>query len=152
MGQSEQLADFAHLVLSVARDIRLAGHVDPEIIEVTELESLVMNEIMHNPGISPSDICSGFGLRSSNTSSVLRSLEAKGMIQRKPDPEDRRSVGITATELAAGNLDRVRDEWARILSAHIDESLDLAPAIELLGDLDASLSRIDVTAVSGTSR
>jgi DNA-binding MarR family transcriptional regulator len=102
----------AHLVLSVARDIRIYGHFDPEIIVITSLESIVMNHIERNPGTTPSRLCDEIGLRSSNASALLRSLEAKGMIRRIPAPEDRRSVSLQATPLAARNLEKVRAESA----------------------------------------
>jgi DNA-binding MarR family transcriptional regulator len=139
--RATQLADLAHFVLSVARDIRIYGQLDPDIIEITPLESLVMNHIERNPGTSPSRLCDEVGLRSSNASALLRSLEAKGMIRRIPDPEDRRSVSLQATSLAARNLERVRSEWARLLARHVDAKTEVAPTIELLNALDESLTR-----------
>ncbi len=150
--RAAQLADLAHFTLSVARDIRLHGHADPAILEVTELESLVMNHIERNPGTSPSRICTEVGLRSSNASAVLRSLEAKGMIQRVPDPDDRRSVSVHATPVAADNLDRVRTEWARLLEQHIDHAADLAMVIELLSALDESLTANAASALASATR
>ncbi len=138
--RATQLADLAHFVLSVARDIRIYGHLDPEIIEITLLESLVINHIERNPGTNPSRLCDELGLRSSNASALLRSLEAKGMIRRIPDPEDRRSVSLQATPLTARNLEKVRAEWARLLARHVDDMADLAPTIELLSSLDESLT------------
>ncbi len=145
--RTAQLADLAHFVLSVARDIRIYGQIDPEIIEITQLESLVMNHVARNPGTSPSRLCDEVVLRSSNASAVLRSLEAKGMIQRIPHPEDRRSVSLQATPLAARNLEKVRAEWARILDRHVEDTSDLASVITLLRALDESFARTG-TAVS----
>jgi DNA-binding MarR family transcriptional regulator len=139
--RATQLADLAHLVLSVARDIRIYGHLDPEIIVITSLESIVMNHIERNPGTTPSRLCDEIGLRSSNASALLRSLEAKGMIRRIPAPEDRRSVSLQATPLAARNLEKVRAEWARLLVRHVDDMADVAPTVELLSALDESFTR-----------
>ncbi|RLM28254.1 hypothetical protein BIY29_00960 [Brenneria alni] len=139
--RATQLADLAHFVLSVARDIRLYGCLDPEIIEITSLESLVMNHIEQSPGTNPSRLCDEVGLRSSNASALLRSLEAKGMIRRIPDPEDRRSVSLQPTPLAVCNLEKVRAEWGQFLARYIDDAVDLAPAIKLLSALDESLTR-----------
>lgn len=136
-----RLADFAHAVLSVARDIRLRRHPDPEIVEMTALESLVMIHVQGSPGISPSRICAEVGLRSSNASAVLRSLEAKGLVRRDPDPTDRRSVSVHPTPLAARNFANVRAEWARILAGHVADTPDLVTAIEVLNAADESLTR-----------
>ena len=90
--------------MSVSRDIRGHGLSDPGIIEITHLESLVMGFLERNPGAGPSTISAQVGLRSSNASAVLRSLEEKGMVRREPDPHDRRSVTVHPTPLAASNL------------------------------------------------
>ena len=135
-GRRGQLADLAHLVMSVSRDIRGFGHSDPDIIEVTHLESLVMGYLQRHPGAGPSRISAQVGLRSSNASAVLRSLEEKGMVRRVPDPTDRRSVSVHPTPLAASNLERVRAQWAHVLAPHVPKELDLTPLIELLATID----------------
>ncbi len=147
-----QLADLAHLVLSVARDIRLNGHADPGIIEVSELESLVMDHIEHHPGVSPTQICAAVGIRSSNTSAVLRTLEAKGLVRRDPDPDDRRAVMVHPTDLAAGNLERVRAEWSQFLARHLDDAADLGAAIEVLGGIDRSISQAEASLLTPSAR
>jgi DNA-binding MarR family transcriptional regulator len=139
--QAARLADFAHAVLSVARDIRLYGHFDPEIVDMTALESLVMSHIQRSPGISPSRICDEMGLRSSNASAVLRSLEAKGLIRRAPDRTDRRLISVHPTPLAARNLANVRAEWAQLLAGHVDDTAGLVTAIEVLNAADESFTR-----------
>lgn len=146
--RSTQLADLAHFILSVARDIRLNGHADPGIIEVSELESLVMDHIERNPGVSPSQICSGVGIRSSNTSAVLRALESKGLIRRDADPDDRRAVKVHPTALAAGNLAKVRAEWSQFLDRHLGEGVGLEAAIGVLRGIDRSISRAETSALA----
>ncbi len=139
--RAAQLADLAHFVLSVARDLRLNGHEDPGVVEISELESLVMDHVQRHPGVSPSRICATVGIRSSNTSAVLRSLEAKGMIRRDPDPGDRRAVRVHPTEAAARNLATVRREWSRFLAPHVDDSAALETAVELLRGISGSISQ-----------
>ncbi len=138
--RESQLADFAHLVLSVARDIRLGTHVGSEVIEVSGLESLVMDYIEHNPGVSPTRICAEIGLRSSNTSAVLRSLEVKNLIRREPDPDDGRSVRVHPTDVSACNVERVRAQWSRLLAPHVDSSTDISAAIDVLRRVDCSIT------------
>lgn len=138
--RGEQLADLAHLVLSVARDIKMAGRVNSSIIEVTELESLVMGCVQGNPGIGPSKIRARIGLRSSNVSPVLRSLERKGMIERIPDPRDRRATGIYPTPLARQNLAKVRAQWAALLDDYVDTGTDIAPTIDLLHVINEAIT------------
>ena len=144
--------------MSVSRDIRGFGHSDPDIIEVTHLESLVMGYLQRHPGAGPSRISAQVGLRSSNASAVLRSLEEKGMVRRVPDPTDRRSVSVHPTPLAASNLARVREQWARVLAPHVPPELDLAPLIALLATIDdgfmgpADPELDDNDASSGASR
>lgn len=96
---------------------------------------------MTGSGVRPTRLCAEIGLRSSNASAVLRTLEDKGMIERIPSQEDRRSVSVHPTPLAARNLERVGGEWARFLAPHVDEELDLAPVIDLLGALHRSVTQ-----------
>ncbi len=147
-----QLSDLAHFVLSVARDIRLNGHADPEIIEVTELESLVMDCVEHNPGVSPKQICGEVGIRSSNTSAVLGSLEAKGLIRRDPDPSDRRAIRVHPTSVATRNLEKVRAEWSQFLARHLDSGAEIRAAIDVLRAIDQSITQTASSALEESAQ
>lgn len=136
----EQAADLADVLISVARKIAARADEDPGFITLTPLESLVMRHIDKHPGITPSRIASAVGLRTSNASAALRSLEAKGFITREPDPRDRRTVHIHPTRAAADNLRRVRRVWHALLSPHLADPAATAGAVAFLTRLDDALT------------
>lgn len=137
----EQAADLAHVLISVARKIAVRADEDPGVVTLTPLESLVMRHIDKHPGITPSRIASAVGLKTSNASAALRTLEAKGFITREPDPRDRRTVHIHPTRAAADNLRRVRQVWDSLLRPHLDSPAATAAAVDFLTALDDSLTR-----------
>lgn len=134
------LADLADVLISVARKIAVRADEDPGFVTLTPLESLVMRHIDKHPGITPSRIAAAVGLRTSNASTALRSLEAKGFITREPDPGDRRAVHIHPTPLAADNLQRVRQVWHTLLAPHLADPAATASAVDFLTALDDSLT------------
>ncbi|WP_461472939.1 MarR family transcriptional regulator [Microbacterium sp. HJ5] len=66
------------------------------------------------------------GVRSGNTSAVLKSLESKGLLRRLKDATDGRAVRIEPTPTAAANLAKLRAEWARLLQPFAPEGDALA--------------------------
>jgi DNA-binding MarR family transcriptional regulator len=130
----ELLADLADLVLNVGRLIRARTPVGSEIVALTETERQIMRLIDLHPGCAPSDIAARGRLQRTNVSTALRSLEAKGMIERS---HTGRQVTVTATRLAATNLQALRSAWGHELvhALHADTETirqcnDLLSALE----------------------
>lgn len=134
------ITDLAGVLISVARKIAVRTDEDPGSVTLTPLESLVMRHIDKHPGITPSRVATDIGLKTSNASAALRSLEAKGFITREPDPCDRRTVHIHPTPLAADNLQRVRRVWHSLLAPHLSDPAATAEAVAFLTRLDDSLT------------
>ncbi|HEV7148368.1 MAG TPA: MarR family transcriptional regulator [Pedococcus sp.] len=69
--------------------------------------------LMRNGGpMTPGQVSQATELPSSTTTRVLDRLEAKGMVERRPDPSDRRKVWVHAVPF---NDDRVGAAYAEIL-------------------------------------
>lgn len=132
---AEQAADLADLILSIARRIQAKETHFTDVIRLSNLDSLVMRHIDRHPGSRPSTIASDLGIRSANMSAALRSLEAKGLIRRDPDPLDGRGVIVHPTSVAAENLRRLRTQWAEVMP----------PATPDLDTLVAALTFLDET-------
>ena len=107
--------------------------------EMTHMETLVLRQIARRPGITPSVLGRQLGLKSSNTSLVLRALESRGLIARRGDDTDRRTVRIVATEAADLLIGQVSRYWQALLEPLITSDADLHAAISLLRTLDAAL-------------
>ena len=57
----------------------------------------VMSTIHHNPGVTSRQLCAALNLLPPNLVGLIQSLEARGLIERKPHPHDGRAVGLHAT-------------------------------------------------------
>ncbi|MGI5888379.1 MAG: MarR family winged helix-turn-helix transcriptional regulator [Oscillospiraceae bacterium] len=62
----------------------------------------VLHVIRKNPGIKQSAICEVTGLDKGSVARITANLEQKGYVERKPDPKDRRSRELYATDSADG--------------------------------------------------
>lgn len=70
----------------------------------------VMSTIQHNPGVTSRQLCATLNLLPPNLVGLIQSLEARGLIERKPHPHDGRAVGLHAT--AKGQALMVQAEQA----------------------------------------
>lgn len=140
VGRAEQLADLVHFVQTIARQVHTAPLVDPEIVELSQLEGLTMQFIDRHPGVRAAELATHLGLKHSNASAALRELDRKGMIRREPDPTDRRAATIWPTELAERNLVRMRAHWARLLSPVPVSDADLSATVATLKSVEAELA------------
>lgn len=131
----ELFADLADLVLNVGRLIRARTPTAPEVVPLTETERQVMRLVDLHPGCTPSDIASRARLQRTNVSTALRSLEAKGMVERTAGG---RNIAVVPTELARTNLQVLRRAWAGQLTDALHDDLD---AIRQCNQLLATLER-----------
>ncbi len=116
------------------------GH-DSEIIKLTPVESMVMNQIDAAPGITPRQISEALDLKSSNAAAALRSQEAHGFFTRGPDPHDGRVSHLHPTPLAQRNLARVKSVWVQALTPALPKEADPTVLVAHLTSLRDSLRR-----------
>ena len=140
----EALADLADLVLRVSREIDPNGSSVLDVVPLTGTEVLVLRWVDLHPGTSPSATAEATTLQRSNLSAALRSLVAKGMVDRRVDPRDARLVQLFATEQAAVNIRVLRAHWAGKLRAALgaveaDDPSRVADAIALMSRFDSAL-------------
>ena len=137
----EALADLADLVLRVSREIDPNGSSALDVVPLTGTEVLVLRWVDMHPGTSPSATAEATALQRSNLSAALRSLVAKGMVDRRVDPRDARLVQLFATEQAAANIRVLRAHWAGKLRAALGDAATDDPA--RVADAVALLMRFD---------
>src|SRR5512140_2316778 len=75
---------------------------------VTAPQRLVVRIVGRFPGISAGEIAEILHLHPSTLTGVLRRLEDRGLLARRPDPADRRRALLQLTARGRG-LDRLRD-------------------------------------------
>ncbi|MBF4588993.1 MarR family transcriptional regulator [Curtobacterium sp. VKM Ac-1395] len=137
----EALADLADLVLRVSREIDPNGSSALDVVPLTGTEVLVLRWVDMHPGTSPSATAEATALQRSNLSAALRSLVAKGMVDRCVDPRDARLVQLFATEQAAANIRVLRAHWAGKLRAALGDIAD--DDLDRVTDAVALLTRFD---------
>ncbi|WP_088623613.1 MarR family winged helix-turn-helix transcriptional regulator [Oceanicola sp. 22II-s10i] len=136
--RSDALFELADLVHAVAR--RLPAPVDLEPGPCTPIEINVMRIIGRNPGVSARRAADACGLPTSNFSRVLKALVAKGLVERRTDPNDARIAHLHATDMAMRNTARMRDAWTAVLGgAGLDRDTIVA-VTTALRRIDAHLS------------
>ncbi|QCB46121.1 MarR family transcriptional regulator [Hydrogenophaga sp. PAMC20947] len=62
----------------------------------------VLTLIAHNPGVTSRQICTALDILPPNLVGIVKSLQSRGWIVRRPHPTDRRAQGLHLTE--AGRL------------------------------------------------
>jgi DNA-binding MarR family transcriptional regulator len=94
--------------------------------EVTAFEALVLAAIFFEKRgeIKPSALAEAFETTRSNVSHCISSLEARGLVQRKIDPEDARAVQLTLrpqgkrqAARVVGILDRMQRQFEQEIGA-----------------------------------
>lgn len=91
--------------------------------EVTFLEALVLAAIFFEKkrGIKPSELAETFHTTRGNVSHCISSLEAKGLVRRRMDPEDARAFQLTLQPAGrkraarvVGILDRMQSQFEKV--------------------------------------
>lgn len=135
----EQWADFADLVFFISREIKFGGYSSEEAISLSPSEGIVMRYLFRNPGAIPSKIAEAAGLQRSNLSTVLRGLEKKGVLERRPSADDAREVHLYPTPRGTSNYALVRKEWATRVAEAAGGTADIQDTITLLRKVQTGL-------------
>jgi DNA-binding MarR family transcriptional regulator len=98
------------------------AHVGP--IPTTEVA--LLKQVIDGPGATVGELARTLGLRQSNTSAALRSLEGRGLIRRKSSENDRRIVRVEATPAGVREHEAISEAW----------SADIISAVAALADRD----------------
>lgn len=130
--------------MRIAREIDPNGPQAPDIVPLTGTEALVMRWVHHNPGASPSAVAKATALQRSNCSVALRSLVAKGMIERQIAPDDARAVRLQPTALADESVRKLHAFWVERLRWALDgDEAGVEAAAALLARVESGLRRGD---------
>lgn len=135
----DDLAELADRIVNISRSLTAPGLVDARIVPLSPLESLVIRYVHRNPRATPSQVAAHVRLHSSNASTVVRELVKKGLLERTPDAQDRRTAHLTLTAEALDSVARLRAEWSRRLRAALPEATRLDAVLEAVAHLDDAL-------------
>jgi DNA-binding MarR family transcriptional regulator len=95
--------------LSVARQLR---HTSQEILapwDITPAHLRALRVLMRHGTMRLSELSDHLHIAARSTTEVVDAVEARGLVQRRPDPDDRRATLVTLTEHGTSVLDAIRD-------------------------------------------
>ena len=83
--------------------------------DVTPSQARALRHVMESGSMRPSVLAERLHIAARSATEVVDALEARGLVERGPDPDDRRATLVRPTEAARAELaevDRVRREQA----------------------------------------
>jgi DNA-binding MarR family transcriptional regulator len=90
-----------------------AAENEREQLPLSELE--VMRLLVRRPGLKVGDVAHELGLHGPNASAAIKALLARGLIERRSDPDDGRVARLFPTPRAIASRDAREDGWGDAL-------------------------------------
>ncbi len=135
MSEDESLPE---LFRQVNRRLRELGRTSMEPWDVTPAQSRALGVLLRGGPLRLNELAERLRIVPRSTTEVVDALEAAGLVERRPDPHDRRAVQVGLTEQGARVGESVRaareaeaERFFGMLSAGDRE--DLARILRVLG-------------------
>lgn len=114
-------AAFAAAVHAVVLRLRRLGErrLGLDLLPMSELE--VLAHVIDHPGTTVTAVARELGLQSSNVSTTVQHLVAKGLMERQNDPADGRRTLLRPTAQATTDRQRIDGAWTTVLGQFLDE-------------------------------
>ncbi len=122
------------LVHDVARLVRIEADKRARAHGMTRAQWGILIWLERQPGRSQKELAELLDVEPITVARLIDRLEARGMVERRPDPKDRRIWRLhlrPAALIVLRDVDREREEITRILTTGIDEEA-LATTTETL--------------------
>jgi DNA-binding MarR family transcriptional regulator len=131
-----QVLGGASLLHQLARDVttQLDRRLAP--LGITTQQAALLHNAASG-GASPSQLMEAVGTDMAGMSKLLDRLEAKGLIERRPNPSDRRSVMIEPTERGLALVPELTPVFSQVARQLFDGFSD-----DEVGNLTSSLRRM----------
>jgi len=133
--QDYEYADVMDVTASDTRDLALALHelswriarFGPAQVGLEPLpasEVAVLRAVLEQPGRGVSDAAASIAMQPSNVSAAVRSLVARGLIEKRPDPDDKRMTLLHPTARARKDRSAIETALAGSVSQALGELSD----------------------------
>jgi DNA-binding MarR family transcriptional regulator len=140
-GRETQLLEvLGHVVRNLSR---LSGGLE-EGLPLTPTQRVTLFEVLEAEPVRLNDLADRLGVSPPTASRAVDALLEHGLLERAPDPADRRAVRISVTDRGRSIVD---ERKARVLAAFLPAVATMPAAdqerlVELLAELDSALSRL----------
>ena len=127
----------ADLLMAAARSLRRRYADALKEHDITPAQSRALRVVADDPGLRLAAVAERLRMAPRSATEVIDALEQRGLVERRPDPTDRRASSVTLTDQGRRlrhTIDRVRaDESQRYLSRLTDaDRADLGRILRLL--------------------
>lgn len=101
--------EFAFLINDVARLMRTYADQRARRLGITRAQWAVMARLEHHEGLKQSELAEMLDLQPITLTRLVDRLCQNGMVERRPDPNDRRAKRLHLTPLARPLMDRLAE-------------------------------------------
>ena len=109
-GQSDSDGDetLSEAFRSVARQLRDTSQETLAPWDITPSHLRALRVLMHHGVMRLSELSDHLHIAARSTTEVIDALETRGLVERRPDPDDRRATLVEVTAHGASVLDAIR--------------------------------------------
>jgi len=121
-----QDSDLFFLLHDVARLIRVAADKRARVDGMTRAQWALLIALFRNPGVSQKEVADLLEVEPISVGRLVDRLERNGLIERRPDPADRRIWRLNLTAAAGPVLKRIgvqRAELAEMIGAGVPDEM-----------------------------
>ena len=143
------------LMNDVARLIRTRFDQRARVFGMTRAQWVILARLARQPGLSQNEMATICEVEPITVGRLIDRLEARGLVERRPDPTDRRIRRLhllPAAQTVLEEIARYRDEQLQVilngLDPHIRETL-VATLLQIKGNLTAEAEFVPQIAAEG---
>ena len=117
--------DLMFLLHDVARLLRVDADKRASVHGMTRAQWGILIWLERQPGLSQKELAELLEVEPITVARLIDRLEGRGMVERRPDPKDRRIWRLHLCQPAHGvlrEIDRQREEMRALLTAGLDEA------------------------------
>jgi MarR family transcriptional regulator for hemolysin len=126
--------EFAFLINDVARLLRTYADQRARQFGMTRAQWAVLARLEHHEGLKQSELADMLDLQPITLTRLVDRLCANGLIERRPDPSDRRAKRLYLTPAALPLMHRLADLGADLMGTVL-EGFDVAAIEQMIVDM-----------------
>jgi DNA-binding MarR family transcriptional regulator len=145
MDNKPNCLQFGFLLSDTARIMRRIIDARAKTIGMSRAQWAILSRISRNEGLRQVDLASEMDMEPISVARIIDKLQTAGLVERRPDPADRRAYRLHLLPAAAPVLEKVRAIGAGVLEpalAHLNPT-EIEALIATLSDLRANLLNIE---------